>query len=253
MALPVALQLYTVRDALGQDFEGVIRRVAEIGYAGVEAAGVYGQSAADAGRLFRSLGLTVTSAHLPLPVDGHRQQVIDTIGELGTTNLICAWLPEERFTTLDSIKQVCEELNAGASAAREAGLNFAYHNHWWEPSRLDGRITLDIMQEYLDPYVKFELDVYWVKLAGSDPITLLNDLGSRVPFVHMKDGPVVKDQPMTAVGQGMIDCKGVAEAAESNGVGWLIVEMDHVAGDVLAAVSESYRYLIGQGLAKGHR
>ncbi len=99
MALPIALQLYTVRDLLQQDFDGVIQRIAEIGYLGVEAAGVYGRSAVDAARLFRSLGLTVTSAHMPLPVGDKRQQVIDTMGELGTTNLICAWMPEDRFST----------------------------------------------------------------------------------------------------------------------------------------------------------
>jgi sugar phosphate isomerase/epimerase len=253
MALPVALQLYTVRDLLAQDFEGIIQKVAEMGYVGVEMAGVYGQSAVDAGRLCRSLGLTVTSAHLPLPVGYQRQQVIDTLGELGTTQLICAWVPEDRFTTLDSIKQVCDELNAGARSANEAGLTFAYHNHWWEPAMLDGRNILDIMVEHLDPLVQFELDVYWVKVAGQDPVAILNHLGSRVPLVHMKDGPAVKDEPMTAVGQGVIDCQGVAEAAEGNGARWLVVEMDRVAGDVMTAVSESYLYLIGRGLAKGRR
>lgn len=253
MALPIALQLYTVRDLLQQDFDGVIQRIAEIGYLGVEAAGVYGRSAVDAARLFRSLGLTVTSAHMPLPVGDKRQQVIDTMGELGTTNLICAWMPEDRFTSVDAIKQVCEELNAGARAAHEAGLSFAYHNHWWEPARLDGRIILDIMQEYLDPGVKFEIDVYWVKVAGLDPAALITDLGARVPLVHLKDGSGDRSQAMTAVGQGIIDSKSVAAAAENVGANWLIVEMDRVDGDVLAAVTESYRYVIGQGLAKGRR
>ncbi|MBN8592634.1 MAG: sugar phosphate isomerase/epimerase [Anaerolineae bacterium] len=253
MALPIALQLYTVRDLLQQDFDGVIQRIAEVGYLGVEAAGVYGRSAVDAARLFRSLGLTVTSAHMPLPVGEKRQQVIDTMGELGTTNLICAWMPEDRFTSVDTIKQVCEELNAGARAAHEAGLSFAYHNHWWEPARLDSRIIMDIMQEYLDPSVKFEIDVYWVKVAGLDPAALITDLGARVPLVHLKDGSGDRSQAMTAVGQGIIDSKSVAAAAENVGANWLIVEMDRVDGDVLAAVTESYRYVIGQGLAKGRR
>jgi sugar phosphate isomerase/epimerase len=242
-----------VRDLLSQDFDGTIQRIAEIGYMGVEMAGVYGRSAVDAGRLCRSLGLAVTAAHLPLPVGDQRQQVIDTLGELGTTNLLCAWMPEERFQSVDSIKQVCEELNAGARAAQEADLTFGYHNHWWEPARLDGRLVLDVMQDYLDPSVQFEVDVYWVKVAGYDPATLLTELGSRVRLVHLKDGPGVRDQPMTAVGQGVIDCRGVVEAAEKINANWLIVEMDQVAGDTMTAVSDSYLYLIGQGLAKGRR
>ncbi len=255
MPAPIGLQLYSVRDALTNDFEGVIRKVADMGYAGVETAGMFGSSPQDARRLFDELGLKVTSAHSPMPLGDDKTKVLDTIAALGCKYLVVPWLPAEQFQTPDQIKSVCERLNQANAVARENSLTLLYHNHWWEftPSAaLGGKTPFDLMVDQLDPTVGFEFDLYWTKTGGSDPLKVVTEFGSRAPLLHIKDGPAVTDQPMTAVGDGTLDYKSIIGAGEAT-TQWLIVELDRCATDMLEAVRKSAAYLTQNGLGRGNK
>ena len=91
MALPIALQLYTVRDAMAADFVGTIKKIADFGYVGVEGAGVVYEHASpkEAAKLFKDLGLTVVSAHEKLPLGDDKNAVLDRMATLGTTRIVC--------------------------------------------------------------------------------------------------------------------------------------------------------------------
>jgi sugar phosphate isomerase/epimerase len=104
--------------------------------------------------------------------------------------------------------------------------------------------------EHLDAAVLFEVDVYWVQTAGLDPVAVIKELGPRVRLLHVKDGPAVKDEPMVAVGDGVLDIPAIIEAGQDN-TEWLIVELDKSDSDIMAAVLKSYDYLVGSGLAYG--
>lgn len=252
MTTPIALQLYTVRDRLAQDFEGTIREIADIGYVGVETANMFGGSPASAARLFSELGLTVCGAHSPLPLGDQKQEVIDTMGALGCKRLIVAWQPPEKYKSLEGIKSICDSLNEGAAVARTNGFQVGYHNHWFEYELLEDRLPIEVMLEHLDPDVFFEVDVYWVQTAGQDPAQVVRRLGSRAPLLHVKDGPCQIDAPMTALGEGVVDIPGVVSAgAESTE--WLVVELDRCATDMMEAVRKSYQYLIEKGLGRGNK
>lgn len=252
MTTPIALQLYTLRDRLTQDFEGTIRTIADIGFIGVETANLFGGSPAAAARLFGDLGLTVTGAHSPPPLGDKKQEVIDTMGALNCKRLVVASLPPEKFKSLDGIKSICETLNEGAAVAKANGFQLGYHNHWFEYEPLEDRIPVDVMLEYLDPDVFFEVDVYWVQTAGQDPAQVVRRLGTRAPLLHIKDGPCQIDAPMTALGEGVVDLPGVI-AAGAGSTEWLVVELDRCATDMLEAVRKSYQYLIGKGLVHGSK
>lgn len=246
MTKPIALQLYTIRDALKADFEGSLRRVAALGYAGVEFAGVYGESPADAARLCRDLGLQIIGAHLPMPVGDHQQQVLDTAAALGINTLVCPWLPQEQFRYVESINRVCDELNAANEVARANGFRFGYHNHDGEFRPADDNVlAFNHMQRLLEPSIFFEVDVFWVKFAGTDPVVVLNDLGARAPFVHLKDGGDQGGEPMRKFGDGIVDIPAVVRAAAA--AEWLIVELDNYAGDPFEAVEYNIRFLTEQG------
>jgi sugar phosphate isomerase/epimerase len=252
MTLPIALQLFTVRDLLAQDFEGTIRRVADMGYVGVETANLFGESPASAAKLFDELGLKVIGAHSALPLGDEKQQVIDTMGALKCKRMIVAWQPPEKYKSLDGIKSICDTLNEGAAAARAHGLQVGYHNHWFEYQPVDDRIPVDVMLEHLDPDVFFEVDVYWVQTAGQDPAQVVRRLGSRAPLLHVKDGPCRLDAPMTALGEGVVDIPGVV-AAGGSATNWLVVELDRCDTDMMDAVRKSYRYLVEKGLGRGNK
>jgi sugar phosphate isomerase/epimerase len=252
MTTPIALQLYTIRDLLAQDYEGSLRNVADMGYMGVETANMFGGSPASAARLFRELGLTVTSAHSALPLGDQKQEVIDTLGALHCKRLIVAWQPPEMYKSLDGIKSICDSLNEGAEVARANGLQLGYHNHWFEYELLDNRLPIDVMLEHLDPDVFLEVDVYWVQTAGQNPVEVVRRHGSRAPLLHVKDGPCQIEAPMTALGEGVVDIPGVV-AAGAGATDWLVVELDRCATDMMEAVRKSYQYLIGKGLGRGNK
>jgi len=252
MTIPIALQLYTLRDLLAQDFEGTLRSVAEMGYVGVETANLFGDSPASAARLFRELGLTVMGAHSPMPLGEERQQVLDTMGALDCKRLIVPWQPPEKYKSLDGIKSICDSLNEGAAVAKANGLQLGYHNHWFEYQLLDDHLPVDVMLEHLDPDVFFEVDVYWVQTAGQNPVEVVRRLGARAPLLHIKDGPCQIEAPMTALGEGVVDIPSVV-AAGAGSVEWLVVELDRCATDMMEAVRKSSRYLIGNGLGRGSK
>jgi sugar phosphate isomerase/epimerase len=252
MTIPVALQLYTLREQLAQDFEGTIRKVADMGYLGVETANLFGGSPASAARLFGELGLAVTSAHSPLPLGDQKQEVIDTMGALSCKRLVVAWQPPEKYQSLDGIRSICDTLNEGAAVAKAHGFALGYHNHWFEYEPVENRIPTDVMLEHLDPDVFLEVDVYWVQTAGQNPAEVVRRLGSRAPLLHIKDGPCQIEAPMTALGEGVVDIPGVV-AAGAGSVEWLVVELDRCATDMVEAVRKSYQYLIGKGLAHGKK
>ncbi len=252
MTAPIALQLYSLRELLNADYATGIRKVAAIGYAGVETAGFPGTTPQAAARLFDELGLTVCSAHSPLPLGDQQAEVLDTMAALGCTRLVCPWKPQELFASIDGIRQVCDELNEANIVARAHGLTLSYHNHWAECAQVDGRRAYEIMLDQLAPDILFEVDTYWAKTAGVDPITWVRELGLRAPLLHIKDGPCIMDAPMTAVGDGVQDVPGIV-AAGAGATEWLIVELDRCATDMLEAVTQSYRYMVGKGLAHGKR
>jgi sugar phosphate isomerase/epimerase len=252
MTIPIALQLYTVRDQLAQDYVGTLRKIAEMGYVGVETANMFGESPASAAKLFGELGLTVSSAHSALPLGDKKQVVLDTLGTLGCKRLILAWQPPELFKTEDGIKQVCDLLNEGATVAKANGLSLGYHNHWAEYGMVNGRLATDIMLDRLSPEVFLEVDVYWAQTAGQNPAEVVRRLGSRAPLLHIKDGPCQIEPPMTALGEGVVDVPAVVGAGAGS-TEWLVVELDRCATDMLEAVGKSYQYLVGKGLARGHK
>ncbi len=240
----IALQLYTVRDELQRDFEATIRRVASFGYGAVETAGEFGGDVKAAKALFNSLGLSVSSAHSPLPLGENKNAIFDTIGTLGCQYLICPWFdPKEYFQDLDGIKRACDMLNQANAIVRAQGLTLGYHNHWFEIETVSGKPAYKHMLELLGESIVFELDVYWVQVGGLDPVSVMADLNGRLPLLHIKDGPADNiNSDMTAIGEGKVDIKGIVAASHAS---WHIVELDRCGTDMMTAVQQSYGYLKG--------
>lgn len=252
MTAPIGIQLYTVRDAMNEDFTATVTKIAEMGYVGVETAGFPGTTPQDAAKLFADLGLQVSSAHSPLPVGDKKNEVLDAMAALGTPRLVCPALMRDKFDTVDGIKEVCDVLNEAVAVCKENGLQLGYHNHWWEYATVEGQKANDVMLAHLDSSIYFELDTYWIQVGGQSPVDTIKAMGERAPLLHIKDGPATSDGDMTAVGSGVIDIPAVI-AAGAEHAEWLIVELDRCATDMMTAVAESYSYLVGEGLAKGNK
>jgi len=251
MAAPIALQLYSLREAMAKDFENIVKRVADIGYPAVETAGFPGTTPAAAGKLFKDLGLEVCSAHMPLPIGEKKQEVIDTMNLLGCKRIVSGFGPDQ-FKTGDLIKASCAKFNEASAAAKANGMCFGIHNHWWEYQQVEGKLVYKVMLENLAPEVFFELDTYWVKTGGCCPAGVTKELGARAPLLHIKDGPCVKELAMTAVGEGIVNFRAIVKAAGAN-TKYMIVELDRCASDMMEAVVKSYAYLVKNTLAWGKK
>jgi sugar phosphate isomerase/epimerase len=245
---PIGVQLYTLREELAHDVRGVLERLAEIGYIGVEPFG--GLNHQEAAAIINELGLKVESAHAPVPLGETRGKALDMAAAYGYKRMIIPSIPPADFETVDGIKKAADLLNQANLVAVENGLELGYHNHWWEVQLVDGRPAIKILLEYLDPTVFLQVDTYWVQAGGLDPAQLVTELGERAPLLHIKDGPAVKGEPMVAVGDGVVDIPAIIRAG-AGVTEWLIVELDACASDMMTAVERSYQYLIQEGLARG--
>ena len=137
--------------------------------------------------------------------------------------------------------------------AREAGLAFCYHNHAFEFQPLEGSTPFQVLMDSTDPkLVALEMDVFWVSVAGHDPVALLGELSGRVALLHVKDKargtPVVYNEsvPRNAfkeAGNGVIDWPKVLHAASAAGVQHYFVEQDQTPGDPLESLRQSFAFL----------
>jgi sugar phosphate isomerase/epimerase len=246
-ANPLAVQLYTLREQLAAGSRlAVLRSLGGFGYGAVEPYDV----ATDPERLRDDLGeagLTACSVHARvLGEDAHAH--LAGARTVGAGTVIVPSVKPERFADADSISALARELNEGAARAADYGLRFGYHNHWFElESVINGKTGLEILADALDGNVILEVDTYWAAVGGQDVPELLARLGDRVRYLHVKDGPVTREDPMTAVGQGRMPVADILAAAPQ--AEWHVVELDRCATDMLTAVRESLEWLTEQGLA----
>jgi len=249
--IPIALQMYTLRDDAEKDFAGTIRKVAEIGYAAVELAGHGGLSVQELSGLLADNHLKVAGSHIALEVlESDLPKVIEENLALGNRHIVIPYLGEDRRRTAEDYKKVAETLNKYGESLQSSGMTLCYHNHDFEFQPLDnGQLGEDILLENTDPQlVKAEVDTYWVLKAGQDPVAFIQKHTGRVPLLHIKDMDPA-DGSFAPVGTGKLPLDALIAAAPAVGVEYLIVEQDVCKGPAIEAVTLSYNNLKAKGYA----
>jgi len=253
MAPRISVQLYSLREETKDGHHAaVIARLAATGYAGVEGAGFYGLTPRDFRTLVEDHGMVVSSNHCGMPTAATLQECIDTHQALGTRFAVTGfWIPE--FASVDAVTATADRLAPMVEALAKAGITLCLHNHWGEFTRIDGRLPYDLLLERC-PGIRFEIDTYWACNFGAEsPARMVERYRAQSPLLHLKDGSFVKDQPMVACGQGSQDFPAILAAADPAQLEWAVVELDACVTDMAQAVDDSYRYLVGKGLATGRR
>jgi sugar phosphate isomerase/epimerase len=252
----VGVQLYTVRDLMKEDFDGTIAKVAKIGYKEVEFAGYFGRTGAQVRAACDKNGLTAISTHVQYDeLDDKFPSVIETSRTIGLKYIVCPFIQEELRKSPDIWKRAAEKFNRCGEATKKAGMQFAYHNHWFEFLPVDGKFPYDeLLKECDGNLVKMEMDLCWITAAGADPLKYFNQYPGRFPLVHVKDlhsipkvtaggaqnyGDTVD---LTEVGSGLIDWKRIFAKADEAGIKHYIVEHDHPK-QPLESIAKSYEYL----------
>jgi sugar phosphate isomerase/epimerase len=263
----IGVQLYTVRDAMEKDFDGTLAKVAAIGYKEVELAGfeMDGEKVSYFGRSPKEVragadrnGLAVPASHVNYTSLSPENfpHIIEASHVIGQSYIVNPWIDETVRQKADGWKQAAEAFNRAGASCKQAGLQFAYHNHWFEFIPVEGQLPYDILLKETDPnLVKMELDLCWIVVGGGDPVTYFKRYPGRFPLVHLKD---VKEIPkvseggsqnfgdsmpgMTEVGSGIIDWKKILSYSQEAGIKHYFVEHDKPA-DPFASIKTSYDYL----------
>jgi sugar phosphate isomerase/epimerase len=243
LAFPIALQLWTIRDALAADAGQAFGRVKSAGFSALELAPLPpGQAVAQLADLIERHGLKIVSIHADLPTHAN----IDSLREL-TRACRCrkiiwhGWPRDPCFDSLAGLGELITRCNRANALAREHGLKFGMHNHWWEFELLEGASPIRILHEELHADIFWQLDVYWAQTAGADPAAIVADLQFRIGSIHWKDGPCVPGKPMTALGRGDVDVPRILGALTRR-VDW-VIELDDCATDPLEAAKQGRVYL----------
>lgn len=248
---PISVQLYSLRDDSSRNFDSVLERLAQIGYQGVEPFALFGKKPEEFLKQVKGLGMEVSSSHHPWANRSDINEVIDVTKGLGLSRAAGGFGPDD-FKSADAVKQTVETVNLLVEQLGRADLELFLHNHWFEFIPVEGELPYHTLQREC-PGVLFEVDTYWAANFGScDPVEEVRRIRHRAPLLHIKDGPLESGRAHVAVGSGILDIAGIAQAADPDVLDWLIVELDSCDTDMFEAVQESYRFLISSGLATGN-
>ncbi len=267
--LPIGLQLYSVRDDMAKDFKGTLQKVKEMGYDGVEFAGLFDNTPEQIKAMCEEIGLTPISAHVPLAdMLADVDKVIADYKAIGCEYIVVPYVTEERRPNGELFMQMVEEIRAIGEKAKAAGLTLLYHNHDFEFNKLEsGEFGLDYLYSAVPAdLLQTELDLCWVKYAGEDPVEYLKKYSGRAPVVHLKDYYVEGEQvgdpyaliglnedekkansafEFRPIGYGVQDVASLVSTSEEVGSKWLIVEQDQPSLDKtpIECVEMSIKYL----------
>ena len=271
--LPVAVQLYSVRDDAAANLEATLAAVRDMGYDGVEFAGMYSYKPEEIRALCEKYSLTPISAHVPLDdMAADPEGVIGAYAVIGVKYIAVPYLQEERRPGSAGWEGTIADIKRCAEVAKEKGILMLYHNHDFEFVKLDGEYALDILYSTIsEDLLATEIDTCWVNVAGENPADYIRKYTGRSPVVHLKDfykagekaeGMYeligIKPEGETAseesfgfrpVGHGLQDIPSILAASVDAGAQWVVVEQDRPALGLtpMESIKTSREYLKSQG------
>ena len=243
--IPIAVQMYTLREESEVDFVGTLRKVADLGFNGVEFAGYGGLPVREVKKVLDELGLQAAASHVPLEdLELNLEQVIKDQKLLGSKYVVCPYLLPERRTE-QHYQALILLLEQAGEKCRQEGITLCYHNHDFELERLsDERTALEsIFEDTNAANVKAELDVYWLTKAGEKPVEWMNRYRNRTPLIHLKDMTTDEEQYFAELGTGGVDIESVFNLGVDAGVKWWIVEQDFSRRTPFESIEISLNYL----------
>lgn len=269
MAIKIGVQLYSVRRDLKNDFYGTLKYVKELGYDGVEFAGLYGYSSEEIKEMLASLDLEPISAHVGFEEMIASDSVIETYAKIGCKYIAIPYLERHFRPGKEDFDEFIEGTRRLSKVAKENGITLMYHNHNFEFKKIDDMYGLDLIYKLLSKdELACEIDTCWVNIAGEDPCEYLLKYSGRCPIVHFKDfffkrydfedegiptGAIFnmldkKDQyrfEFRSVGSGVQDIAKLLETSSEIGAKWIIVEQDEpsIGQTAKEAIKSSINYL----------
>ncbi len=266
MAFSVGVQLYTVRTEMKENLYGTLKKVKEIGYDGVEFAGLFGHTGAEIKEICQDLGLNPISAHVSYDdMMADPEGVLNEYKTIGCKYVVVPYLTEDKRPDKDCFGEVVKNIEMLSVVAKKLGMQMLYHNHDFEFMKLDGKYALEVLYDSVSAdLLQSELDTCWVNVGGEDPAKYLLKYKDRAPIVHLKDFFGEKSEDMyeligidkkmptrpsnfeyRPVGSGVQDFPAILESAKKVGAEWVIVEQDKATMGLtpMESIKKSFDYV----------
>jgi sugar phosphate isomerase/epimerase len=235
-AAPVGIQLYSFRDQFANDVPGTMTKVKQMGFREAEIAGTYGLSLTDFRKLLDQNGIKAISTGASFDdLDNNVPKILAEAKALGAKYVTCAWIPHpgDMFRIQDADRAI-DVFNTAGRLLADNGIMFCYHTHGYEFQTYENGTFFDYLAANLNPkYVNFEMDVFWVKAPGYNPVALLQKYPKRFLLMHLKDRkPGTPDtntghsdiESNVTLGQGDVGIAGIMKQAKKSGVKHFFIE-----------------------------
>jgi len=250
----VGVQLYSVRDAMGKDPAGSLRKLADMGYVHVEHANYinrkfYGYSAKDFKKLLEDTGLQMPSGHTVMVAadwDDSKNDftdkwkyTIEDAAEVGQRYVISPWLDEALRTDMNKLKKFMDQFNKCGELCKSHGMSFGYHNHNFEfKTKIgDGNLYDYILANTDKSLVLQQMDIGNMLGAGGIALDLLKKYPGRFELMHVKDeiksdtGQGMDGYDSTILGTGVMPVHEIVkEARKIGGTSQFIIEQESYQG-----------------------
>jgi len=252
-AQEIGLQLYSLRNQFKTDVPGTLAKIKSWNIKEIEGGGTYGLPMEDYKKLLTQNGLKMISVGADFQkLADNPQAIIDEAKAFGAKYVMCAWVPHKGDDfTMDDIKKAAAVFNAAGKVLADAGLTFCYHPHGYEFRPYEGGTMFDYLVKNTDKrYVNFEMDVFWVKHPGQNPVALLNKYPDRFLMLHLKDrkpgtegnqGGHAPDETNVVLGAGDVGIADVMSAAKKIGVKHYFIEDESPISE--EQIPQSLKYL----------
>lgn len=231
----IGLGLYSLRNEFAKDPAATMAQVREMGFRQVELSDTYGLSFPQLIKLLAKNQLSVISfgtSYEKLMTDP--QAVVDEARSYGARFIVCYWLPHEGTFTSEDAERTSKVLNQAGKVIAQNGLLLCYHPHGYEFNSHQSGTVFDYLMTQLDPTVVYlQMDIFWVKQAGQEPVALLKKYPSRFVMLHLKDrrhgfqnssDGKADVESNVSLGTGDVGVADVVQTARELGIQYLFIE-----------------------------
>lgn len=242
-----AAQLYTLRNELAEDFPGTLRELKKMGWEAIQIDGLFDYTPEEIASVLKETGLKTAGMHISLDRINHDLEMVLKEADLfETKNFYCHYL-EDDLQNEKGYRQVKNDLIEAQKKIASKGYKVGYHHHDFEfQTIVDGQVALDYLfsPDREGNMIIPEIDTYWVKKAGRDPLSYIKSLKSTIPILHLKDMTNDAEQTFAEIGEGSIDFLSILRWGEVNNVEYYAIEQDYCLGSPLDSLALSLSNLI---------
>lgn len=235
-AQEIGLQLYSLRNEIPKDVPGTLKQIKSWGITEIEGGGTYGMTVEEFNTLSKETGLKLIAIGADFAeLEKDPQAVANQAKAFGVSYVVCYWIPHHgNDFTLDDTETAIRVFNTAGKILAENGISFCYHPHGYEFRPYEKGTLFDFMMKELKPeYVNFEMDVFWIKHPGQDPVKLLKKYKNRFPLMHLKDRKIgtpgnqngnANVETNVVLGSGDVGIAAIMKVAKKYGVKHFFIE-----------------------------